>query len=81
MNVKEIVIGISLDVMREQLCSIEFFNTNDSNYKKRLKPSLDAKAKALERAILTLGHFGGTHKMTDQEQQDFFEFEDPYKKQ
>ena len=81
MDIKGGVVNITLDILREELRSVERYNTGNSVFKKQIKPSLDAKAKALERAILTLGHFGGTHKMTDQEQQDFFEFEDPYKKQ
>lgn len=79
LDIKGGVVNIALDIMREKLHSIEKYNTGNSVAKKRLKPSYDAKAKALREAILTLGHFGGTHKMTDKEQEDFFGFENPYK--
>ena len=79
MDIKGGVVNITLDILREELRSIEKYNTGNSDFKKRLKPSYDVKEKALRDAILTLGHFGGTHRMTDKEQQDFFGFEDPYK--
>jgi hypothetical protein len=79
MDIKGGVVNITLDILREELRSIEKYNTGNSVFKKQIKPSLDAKTNALRDAILTLGHFGGTHRMTDKEQQEFFGFEDPYK--
>ena len=79
LDIKSPVVNISLDIMKEHLDSIRKDAKGNSTLKTRLKPEFDAKIKALEQAIVTLGHFGGVNKLTYEEQQKEFGFENPYK--